>query len=85
LSLYFASQGAGRLFWPLTAGFLRMGAAVGGGYLAVRMTGSLTWLFAALAFGLLLQGTSVLIAVLSGAWFRGKSPIKRSNAALAKH
>jgi putative MATE family efflux protein len=24
LSLYFASQGAGRLFWPLAAGFLRM-------------------------------------------------------------
>jgi hypothetical protein len=24
LALYFASQGAGRLFWPLSAGFLRM-------------------------------------------------------------
>jgi putative MATE family efflux protein len=69
LALYFASQGAGRLFWPLLAGFLRMGIAVGGGYLAVRATGSLTWLFAALAIGLVVQGLSVLAAVLSGAWF----------------
>ena len=31
LALYFASQRAGRLFWPLTAGFLRMLVAIGGG------------------------------------------------------
>ena len=31
LALYFASQGAGRLAWPLFAGFLRMAIAVGGG------------------------------------------------------
>jgi putative MATE family efflux protein len=70
LALYFASQGAGKLFWPLVAGSLRLAVAVGGGYLAVRLTGSLTWLFAALALGLLLQGTTVLIAILSGTWFR---------------
>jgi putative MATE family efflux protein len=80
LALYFASQGAGRLFWPLTAGFVRMAVAVGGGYLAVRLTGSLAGLFAALALGLALQGTGVLVAVLSGAWFRGERPIKRSSA-----
>jgi putative MATE family efflux protein len=80
LSLYFASQGAGRLFWPLTAGFLRMGVAIGGGYIAVRLTGSLTWLFAALALGLLLQGTIILAAILSGAWFSDRSRIKRSRA-----
>src|SRR6202021_658489 len=32
LSLYFASQGAGRLFWPLFAGLLRMLIAIGGGW-----------------------------------------------------
>jgi Na+-driven multidrug efflux pump len=58
LALYFASQGAGKLFWPLVAGSLRLAVAVGGGYLA------------ALALGLLLQGTTVLIAILSGTWFR---------------
>ena len=80
LSLYFASQGAARLFWPLAAGFLRMAVALGGGYFAVRMTGSLTWLFAALALGLLVPGTSVLAAILSGAWFSGDDRIKRSNS-----
>jgi hypothetical protein len=44
------------------------------------MTGSLTWLFVALALGLLLQGTSVLAAILSGAWFSGDGRIKRSNS-----
>jgi putative MATE family efflux protein len=85
LSLYFASQGAGRLFWPLMAGFLRMAIAVGGGYLAVRVTGSLTWLFAALALGLFVQGTSVLAAIMSGAWFGGETRCKRSNVPAVKH
>ena len=35
LALYFASQGAGRLLWPLLAGILRMLIAVGGGWLAL--------------------------------------------------
>jgi Na+-driven multidrug efflux pump len=72
LALYFASQGAGRLFWPLTAGFVRMLAALGGGWLLVRATGSLGFLFAAQAAGLLLYGVIILIAVRSGAWFRGR-------------
>ncbi len=71
LALYFASQGAGRLFWPLTAGFLRMLVAIGGGWLALRLSGSLTWLFAALALGLLLQGLTLAAAIGAGAWFRG--------------
>ncbi len=70
LALYFASQGAGRLFWPLFAGFARMLVAVGGGWLALRLTGSLGWLFAALALGLFLHGAVVLVAIGSGAWFR---------------
>jgi putative MATE family efflux protein len=68
LALYFASQGAGRLFWPLSAGFLRMLVALGGGWLALRLTGALTWLFAAIALGLVLQGVTVLTAILAGAW-----------------
>jgi Na+-driven multidrug efflux pump len=70
LALYFASQGAGKLGWPLAAGFLRMVVAIGGGWLALRLTGSLTWLFAALALGLLLHGLTLLAAIGSGAWFR---------------
>jgi len=44
--------------------------AVGGGWLALRRTGSLGWLFAALALGLFLHGAIVLVAISSGAWFR---------------
>jgi Na+-driven multidrug efflux pump len=70
LALYFASQGAGRLFWPLSAGFLRMAVAIGGGWLALYLTGSLQWLFAALAIGLFLHGVVLFAAIAAGAWYR---------------
>ena len=70
LALYFASQGAGRLFWPLSAGFLRMLVAIGAGWLALYLTGSLQWLFVAVAVGLFLHGSVLLAAIASGAWFR---------------
>ena len=41
LSLYFASQGAARLLWPILAGLLRLLIAVLGGSLVLRLTGSL--------------------------------------------
>lgn len=72
LSLYFASQGAGRLAWPLFAGFLRMSLAVAGGWLAMHLTGSVSWVFVALAFALLTYGTTLTAAVASGAWFRDR-------------
>jgi putative MATE family efflux protein len=71
LSLYFASQGAGRLFWPVFSGLLRLIVAVGGGWLALRITGSLGWMFGALALGLVVYGLSITAAIASGAWFRG--------------
>jgi Na+-driven multidrug efflux pump len=42
LARYFASQGAGKLLWPLMAGFARLVIAVGGGWLALKATGSVT-------------------------------------------
>jgi putative MATE family efflux protein len=69
LSLYFASQGAGKLAWPLIAGMLRLVLAVGGGYLALKLTGSLTALFALLGLALAAYGGVVAMAVGSGAWF----------------
>src|SRR6266446_6235181 len=80
LALYFASQGAGRLFWPLSAGFLRMFVAIAGGWLALRLTGSLNWLFAALALGLVLHGLTLVVAIGTGAWFR--NPPQRSTSSL---
>jgi putative MATE family efflux protein len=70
LALYFASQGAGQLAWPLIAGGLRVALAVGGGWLALRWTGSLDALFAGLALGLAAYGLTMLGAIASGAWFR---------------
>jgi putative MATE family efflux protein len=70
LSLYFASQGAGQLRWPLIAGGVRMTVALGIGSLALASGGGLAWLFAALAAALLCFGCIMLAAVASGTWFR---------------
>src|SRR6185503_1755744 len=65
MALYFASQGAGALKWPLLAGLSRLVIAVGCGWLLVHITGSLTWVFAALAVGLAVMGLMIAIAVRS--------------------
>jgi Na+-driven multidrug efflux pump len=70
LSLYFASQGAGRLMWPLVSGLVRLIIAIGGGWIALRLTGSLTWLFAALTVALVAYGVMLTSAVASGVWFK---------------
>jgi putative MATE family efflux protein len=70
LALYFASQGAGKLAWPLIGSFLRLVLAVGGGWLALRLTGSITGVFAMLGLALIAYGAVVATAVRSGAWFR---------------
>ena len=72
LSLYFASQGAGRLAWPLLAGLLRLLIAIGGGWIALRWTGSMTALFIALALALVTYGIVLAAAVGSGVWFRSR-------------
>ncbi len=72
MALYFASQGAGTLRWPLTAGLLRLAVASGGGWLALRLSGDLTLVFAALALALTSFGLTNAIAVASGAWFGGR-------------
>jgi putative MATE family efflux protein len=70
LALYFASQGAGRLLWPLLGGFARLVIAVGGGWLALALTGSLPFVFVMLGVALAAYGVIVGIAVRSGVWFR---------------
>ena len=69
VALYFASLGAGKLVWPLVAGFIRLVIAVGGGWIALAATGSLGWVFLALGGGLLTSGLLLSTAVASGAWF----------------
>jgi putative MATE family efflux protein len=61
LSLYFAMQGAGRMVWPLVAGFLRLMAATVGGWLALRLTGNQVGLYACLALGLTLYAAVICV------------------------
>lgn len=70
LALYFAAQGAGRLFWPVVAGFLRVAIALGGGFMALWLTGSIAALFAALSLALVVYAVTTLAAVKTGAWLR---------------
>ena len=72
LALYFASQGAGRLLWPLLAGFTRLIIAGAGGWLATRwLGGGLAGLFAAMAVALVIFGMINVAAVRLGAWHIG--------------
>ncbi len=82
LSLYFASQGAGRLLWPLLGGFLRMLVALGAGWIAMRLTGRLEALYAGLALGLAVYGVTVATAVWRGVWFDGAKPVAPPSPAL---
>jgi putative MATE family efflux protein len=70
IALYFSSQGAGRLAWPLIAGLLRIAIAIGGGALVLQLTGSLAALLAVYAVGIVAYGLVIAAAVGSGRWFR---------------
>ena len=69
LAFYFASQGAGRLLWPLLAGLSRLVVAAGGGWIVRRLLGpSLAAVFVVMALALALFGTLVSVAMYQGAW-----------------
>jgi len=66
LALYFASQGAGRLLWPLLAGIARLTLVAVGGYVATNwLHGGLETIFAVIAVSFVLFGLnqSLLIGV----------------------
>jgi putative MATE family efflux protein len=69
MALYFASQGAGRLLWPLLANLTRLAIAAGGGWLALRWSGDLSHVFLALSAALAAFGLINAGAVARGAWF----------------
>jgi Na+-driven multidrug efflux pump len=69
LALYFASQGAGRLLWPLLASGVRLAMAAGGGWLAMRWyAGGLSTLFTAIAVALVVYAIIVARAMQTDAW-----------------
>jgi putative MATE family efflux protein len=82
MALYFASQGAGRLAWPLIANLARLTIAAAGGAMALRLTGNLADVFVALAVALAVFGLINAAAVAGGAWFgpvrfRSLLPLRR--------
>ncbi len=73
LSLYFASQGAGRVGWAMGVALLRVAIAALGGLAMVRLGTGTVGVFAALAAGLAIYGVLNIVAVAAGVWFRGSS------------
>jgi putative MATE family efflux protein len=71
LALFFASQGAGRMFWPLAGSMARLLVLLVGGWLCVHVfQTSATGLFAVIAFSLVLYGSTIAIAIRLGSWTR---------------
>jgi putative MATE family efflux protein len=69
LALYFASQGAGRLLWPVLGGSARLTVAVLGGWLVVHVLGgSLAALCAMMALAFVVLGSTIALAIRWGAW-----------------
>jgi putative MATE family efflux protein len=69
LILYFASQGAGRLLWPVIGNLGRLVVAAGGGWLALQWGGGLAQVFIAQAVALGVYGLVNAAAIAGGAWF----------------
>ena len=68
--LYFASQGSGHVVWPVLAGTARLVVVVGGAAVALALGAPLWWLFALIAFGLVVLGSLTALAVQRTDWSR---------------
>jgi len=71
LALYFASQGAGRLLWPVTGSVVRLILSATGGMAAIAAGLGLAGVFAAQALALVVYGAINAGAIARGAWFGG--------------
>jgi Na+-driven multidrug efflux pump len=75
LALYFASQGAGKVFWPVLATCVQLAVTVGGGALAVLWLGAaLHSLYILIAVGIVVYGAGTSLAISLGAW--GREPLR---------
>ncbi|WP_159348131.1 MATE family efflux transporter [Roseomonas harenae] len=69
MALYFASQGAGRMGWPVAAGVSRITIAVGGGWLLGDVFGmGLDGQFIAVALGITAYGVFTAAGVRRAVW-----------------
>jgi putative MATE family efflux protein len=71
LALYFASQGAGKIRWPMLLGIARVLLAAGGGWLVVQHFGmGSSALFIVLSAAMVGFGIANALAIRFGAWSR---------------
>jgi putative MATE family efflux protein len=70
IALYFASQGAARVGWPVLAGTARLIIVICGGFAVVSYAGSLPALYAVVALGMTVWGSATLYAVRTTDWSR---------------
>lgn len=69
LSLFFASQGAGTVTWPVIATFLRLAVALGGGAVALHtFAAGLDGIYLAAGVGMLVYGVITAAALKLGVW-----------------
>ncbi len=69
LVLYFASQGAGRLLWPVIGNLAGLAVAAIGRWLALRWSGGLAQVFLAQGLALVVYGIDFAAAISGGAGF----------------
>jgi Na+-driven multidrug efflux pump len=69
LVLYFASQGAGRMRWPVFGNVARLLVAALGGVLALQWGGDLGVVFASQAVAMVVYGVLNAYTIAGGAWF----------------
>lgn len=67
--LHFASQGAGRLYWPVVGNLARLAVAGIGGWLVLRCGADLLFVFVAQGVAFVVYGVIITAAIAGGAWF----------------
>lgn len=71
LALYFASQGAGRMVWPVISSLARIAIALIGAVVLVNVTSlGVNGIYAAIGIAMLVYGSVISLAIWRGAWDR---------------
>ncbi|MEM8971279.1 MAG: MATE family efflux transporter [Pseudomonadota bacterium] len=77
-TLYFASQGTGRMILPVFVGVVRFAIVAAVGSLAVAMSWGITVVFAAVSAGLITIGVGLALCLFTSAWRPSPSPVATS-------
>lgn len=79
LSLYFASQGAGTVTWPVVSSAIRLLIVICGGFYALSLAeGGFTVLSISVALGMTVFGLLTASSLLFGAWRRAAERLQRA-------